>query len=173
MFLDGGGLPPGAMAPEPTAFLPNPNAPQQGGAAVVQEPTAFLPSPNAPGGPGRVDPMADAEEGTAFVAPPSPHGPAHAPASRPPSQVRPSPSHPPSSHPPSGRPPSHPPNRPPNGAAPAPGRPPGPDLGVNEPSMTRFVVQERSMTKTILMFVAGLVIALSAAGAAAYFILSE
>lgn len=171
MFLDGGGLPPGALAPEPTAFLPNPNAPQAGGAAPVQEPTAFLPNPNAPanapanapGGPGGVDPMADAEEGTAFVAPPSPHGPAHAPASRPPSQVRP---------PSQSRPPSQ--ARPPSVSAPPPGRPPhgqGPNLGVNEPSMTRFVVEERSMTKTILMFVAGLVIALSAAGAAAYFIL--
>ncbi|MCR9164561.1 MAG: serine/threonine protein kinase [Nannocystaceae bacterium] len=162
MFLDGGGLPPGALAPEPTAFLPNPNAPQSAeGAPIaspqpIQEPTAFLPNPNAPGGPGGVDPMADAEEGTAFVAPPSAHGPAHAPpaAARPPSQVRaPSPSHPPVAAP------QH------------RGHAATPDLGANEPSMTRFVVQERNMTKTILMFVAGLVLALSAAGAAAYFIL--
>jgi hypothetical protein len=160
MFLDGGGLPPGALAPEPTAFLPNPNAPQRGGAAPVQEPTAFLPNPNAPGG---VDPMADAEEGTAFVAPPSPHGPAHAPVSRPPSQVRP---------PSEVRVPSQ--VRPPSVAAPPPGRPahpPAAALGAHEPSMTRFVVEERNMTKTVLMFVAGLVLALSAAGAAAYFIL--
>ncbi len=44
---------------------------------------------------------------------------------------------------------------------------------VNEPSMTRFVVQERSTAKTVLMFIAGLVLALSAAGTAAYFILDD
>ena len=39
--------------------------------------------------------------------------------------------------------------------------------------MTRFVVQERSPVRTVVMFVAGLVLALSAAGAAAYFILND
>jgi hypothetical protein len=43
----------------------------------------------------------------------------------------------------------------------------------NEPSMTRFVVQERSPMKTALLFIAGLVLALGAAGTAAYFILDS
>ena len=148
MFLDGGGLPPGALAPEPTSFIPNPQAGPPGG--PVQEPTAFLPNPQH-GGPAPF--VETPEEGTAFIAPPAPYGTPHAasappPQSRPPSAVqRPAPS-------------------------PAPVRPPTHVQAMaHEPSMTRFVVEERSTTKTVLMFVAGLVLALSAAGAAAYFIL--
>ncbi len=149
MFLEGGGLPPGAQAPEPTAFIPNPQA-HPSAAQPVQEPTAFLPNPHA-GQPGAAAVLADAEEGTAFVAPPSQLGPAYA----------------------SGRGSvQQPPRSAPQVAAPPPGRPAmQPAAMVNEPSMTRFVVEERSTAKTVLMFVAGLVLALSAAGAAAYFIL--
>jgi len=159
MFIDGGGLPPGAMGAAPGA-----------GAAPIQEPTAFLPNPNAPGGP-----LAEAEEGTEFIPAPSPHGPAHArpggpTPSRPPSGVAPRVQAAPASAPRVQAPPvSAPRVQAPPVAAPA-GR--GVDM-VNEPSMTRFVVQERSTAKTVLMFIAGLVLALSAAGTAAYFILDD
>lgn len=152
MFLDGGGLPPGAEAPESTTFLP---ADQTGGGvlAAVQEPTAFLPNPQA----GPV-PSGEPEEGTAFIAPPSQFGLAH------PKPGAPAPQRPPS-----------------QAAAPRPAAGPArpqqaPAAHVpmaNEPSMTRFVVQERSPVRTVLMFVAGLVLALCAAGAAAYFILDD
>lgn len=152
MFLDGGGLPAGAVAPESTTFLP---ADQTGGGvmAAVQEPTAFLPNPHA--GPA---PHGEPEEGTAFIAPPSQFGLAH-PSSAGPAPQRPTPQ-----------------AAPPRPTA-APARPqhaPAAHVPIaNEPSMTRFVVQERSPVRTVLMFVAGLVLALCAAGAAAYFILDD
>lgn len=157
MFLDGGGLPPGASgaAPESTTFLPA----QQTGApppGAVQEPTAFLPNPQAQAG---AAPHGEPEEGTAFVAPPSQFGLAHA---RPGAPV---PQRPPT--------PAHPGARPPAVASPPLGQSPAPIPMANEPSMTRFVVQERSPLRTVAMFVAGLVLALCAAGAAAYFILAD
>ncbi|MGH1345125.1 MAG: serine/threonine protein kinase [Nannocystales bacterium] len=160
MFLDGGGLPAeatGAGAGS-TTFLPAEQTGSGGMQANVQEPTAFLPNPHAPGG---STPVPEPEEGTAFIAPPSQFGPAHA------------------------RPGAPSPQRAPVAAAapvaPAPAvarRPPGQAPAAqlpmaNEPSMTRFVVQERNPVKTVAMFVAGLVLALAAAGAAAYFILDD
>lgn len=157
MFLDGGGLPAAATGagPESTTFLP---AHQTGSGMqdAVQEPTAFLPNPQAQAGS-----STEPEEGTAFVAPPSQFGLAHV---RP---GAPAPQRPPAPVPPAARPHAV--------AAPPPGHA-APSAHVpmaNEPSMTRFVVQERSPVRTVVMFVAGLVLALSAAGAAAYFILND
>lgn len=156
MFLDGGGLPIEATgaAPESTTFLPahQTGAPPPG---AVQEPTAFLPNPQAPAG---AVPYNEPEEGTAFVAPPSQFGLAHARPGTPPAPQPSTPAsaaaQPPHARPPVGQSPAHVPM-------------------ANEPSMTRFVVQERSPLRTVAMFVAGLVLALSAAGAAAYFILAD
>ncbi len=135
LFLDGGGLPPGArQGPAPR---PEP----------VAAPTAFLPSPQA-GMP--------TDEATAFVAPPSALGfppPASAPG---PSTAQP-------------LPPARP--GPPPRAAAAVVRGPSPE--VDDYSMTRFVVDQRSPARTILLFVTGLVLALAAAGAAAWFILDD
>ncbi len=152
MFIDGGGLPPGALAPDSRSVLPSPGP---AAALPIQEPTAFLPNPQHGSGPGvAASPSFEPEEGTAFIAPPQQHGAPHRAA------------------PPSGF-------AQPHARAYAPMAPQvmAPNPGVvrphepNEPSMTRFVVHERSAVKTVLMFVAGLMLALSAAGAAAYFIL--
>ena len=136
MFLDGGGLP--------------------GTQDAVQEPTAFLPNPQAQAA---AAPGAQPEEGTAFIAPPSQYGLAHARPGAPAPQ----------------RPPSVATSAPPRAVpTPPPGQAPGAQFPMaNEPSMTRFVVQERSPVRTVAMFVAGLVLALAAAGAAAYFILND
>ena len=43
----------------------------------------------------------------------------------------------------------------------------------DDQSMTRFVVEQSSTGRTVLMFMAGLVLALGAVGGAAWFILGE
>ena len=159
MFIDGGGVPAAALArANPTN--PGQSAPPPGPMHARSDATAFLDASPSPS-PSPGSPLAEAEEGTAFIAPPAAHGPAFQGG---PSAPR--PSAPPHAQPQVARPPT-------NVAAPPIAAPHHPPLEPNEPSMTRFVVQQRSPMKTAMLFVAGLLFALGAAGTAAYFILDS
>ncbi|MEM6291797.1 MAG: serine/threonine-protein kinase [Myxococcota bacterium] len=176
VFMDDGGLPPElaqaaamhkSQPPESTTFLPNPQAGAPAAAATGPAPerTTFLPE----GAPGLSMPTGEPEEGTEFIAPPTPHGPPHG-QMRPASQVRPATG----VRPPSQVRPASAVHAAPSVQPPAPGMAPHAHVPVvDEHSMTRFVVQQRSPVKTVLLFVVGLLIALGGAGAAAYFILDD